>query len=126
MFLGDQSAPVTWQRVSGIPHGGIVAFCSSAVCLFLQTPTMLKTLALINKVAEHGLFSCTFKFINYILRYTVDHHPYVASCFKHQFGGLSSLECATCGQCIQRLAIRQALMRQSISLRRCNSPGYAV
>ena len=55
MLLGDKSAPVTWQSASGIPHGGIVAFCSSVVCLFLKTPMMLKTLAVINRVAEHGL-----------------------------------------------------------------------
>ena len=57
MLLGNKSAPVTWQHASGIPHGGIIAFCSSAVCLFLQTPTMLKTLAVIDRVAEHGISS---------------------------------------------------------------------
>jgi len=56
---------------------------------------MLKALVVINRVAEHGLFSCTFNFIDDILRYPVDHHSYVASCFRHQFGGLSSIECAT-------------------------------
>ena len=55
MLLGDESAPVTWQNASRIPHGGIVAFCSSAVCLFLKTPMMLKTWAVSNRVAEHGL-----------------------------------------------------------------------
>ena len=94
MLLGDESAPVTWQSASRIPHGGIAAFCSSAVYLFLQTPTMLKTLAVINRVAEHGLFSCTFNLIDHILRYPVCHHSYVASRFTHQFGGLSCLECA--------------------------------
>jgi len=42
MLLRDESASVTWQNASRIPHGGLVAFCSSAVYLFLKTPMMLK------------------------------------------------------------------------------------
>jgi hypothetical protein len=70
MLLRDESASVTRQSASRIPHGGLVAFCSSAVYLFLKTPMMLKapitpktpimlkTLAIINEVPAHGpLFS---------------------------------------------------------------------
>jgi hypothetical protein len=65
MLLRDQSASVTWQSASRIPHGGLVAFCSSAVYLFLETPMMpktpiipkitimFKTLVIINRVAGH-------------------------------------------------------------------------
>jgi len=70
MLLRDESASVTWQSASRIPHGGLVAFCSSAAYLFLKTPVMLKapitpktqimlkTLVIINEVPAHGpLFS---------------------------------------------------------------------
>jgi len=43
MLLRDQSASVTWQSASRIPHGALVAFYSSAVYLFLKTPVTLKT-----------------------------------------------------------------------------------
>jgi len=70
MLLRDESASVTRQSASRIPHGGLVAFCSSVVYLFLKTsvilkapitsktPIMLKTLAIINEDLVHGpLFS---------------------------------------------------------------------
>jgi len=76
MLLRDQSASMTEQSASRIPHDGLVAFCSSAVYLFVKTPVMLKTPiipktpvipkipimlktpAVINEVAAHGpLFS---------------------------------------------------------------------
>ena len=65
MLLRDESALVTRQGASRILHGGLVAFCSSAAYLFLQTPMMLKTpiipktpimlktLVIINRVTVH-------------------------------------------------------------------------
>jgi len=78
MLLRGESASVTWQSGSRIPHGGLVAFCSSAVYLFLKTavmlkaqitpktPIMLKTLANINEVPAHGLL---FSLLQQVLLY---------------------------------------------------------
>jgi len=94
LLLGDESASVTRQSASRIPHGGLVAFCLSAVYLFLKTPVMLKapiihktlimleTLTTINEDLAHGpLFSLLQQvplyfynnFVVDISRYPFDH-----------------------------------------------------
>ena len=110
MLLSHERASVTRQSASRIPHGGLVAFCSSAVYLFLKVPVMLgtpiipktpivlKTPAVINKFPVYGpLFSLLQQvLLTPLLTFCatpsiIDHCSYVASCFRHQLGGLASL-----------------------------------